>query len=83
MIKSKFLMILLCVILIGFGAEIVFLVIQNKKLQWQISQILKDYKPHSLQLGEQVNPIELISASGKTKTLRYGDNEPTLYHGGT
>jgi len=72
MIKSKFLMIVFYVFLVGFGVEVVFLVIQNRELQKTIIQMAKNNKAPTLEIGNKVQPIDLISLAGSKTKLEYG-----------
>lgn len=67
----------LYLVVIALAAEVVFLVIQNRRLQAQIVLLRNFRPPETLKVGDKVVPINVRSLDGNMKTLSYGSSSPT------
>jgi peroxiredoxin len=67
----------LYLVVIALAAEVVFLVIQNRRLQAQIVLMRNYHPPETLKVGDKVVSVNLRSLDGTLETLSYGAGMPT------
>jgi peroxiredoxin len=72
--KPAHLNLLVYLALIALAAEVVFLVIQNRRLQAQIVALTRS--PETLKKGEKVESVNLVSISGAKEELSFGADAP-------
>jgi len=67
---------LLYLAVIALAVEVVFLVIQNRRLQGQIVALMRYRQPETLKKGDRVPSVALLSVSGRLEKLSYGAGVP-------
>jgi peroxiredoxin len=67
---------LLYFVVFALAAEVVFLVVQNRRLQAQIIASRTQLPPVMIKKGEQVEPVDILSFSGAKEKLSFGASKP-------